>query len=675
MASRNRYPIAASPITGAWARRAMTAIVAALVVLVHVGAAHADDPPAPDPLFVAVGKAFAFGQTQTSPVRGIHDPKRAFTELPPGCVLVGFDCGIGKIFDIETVYALRAIYRSANGIEFGQEHGPFIDRVLGPKKVIKTRVLRTETLQAPPGYAVGGVTIRTGLNINGLSLTYMKIDGTRLDLRKTLASPWVGDRTGGGEASIGGNGAVVLGIVGCKDDTHVHSLGIVTMKSQAVVAQLPANPPPAPPVDKAAPVEPPPAAVDPLPAPPPIFKQPPRPGQAAAEPQHPPADAAPQDDAPVPAIQAVELAAPKAAKTGKYTPFVLIGVGGTVAVAVLGLTLMLLGSKKRTIKPAPRRTGPPPLPKDFTAGPGADPTAIREKPALATVGAVTDPADVLEPEPIVLLPADGIQSGLPKRPVPPRLPAVPAEPATSPDVVLPAGPDSRGPTLACGTCYRAVPSDLGSPPWCPYCGGDLKAPPMLPLTYPEDASAKVALAKLLQPPYFVGRAGRSYRIYIVPGRLLFIDCPASDDRGSAENVVRGVSIQGGLVGAMVGGLISDALQSDRLAKSRDRNWTVNMADISELIEMAERESDSFVVDIDDLQEVQIEALTFWQHTFADRCSARLRFVHPIRGRMSIDLPRPDDVRVAIKQLTPTFGDRIAVNATWDWRKERYVQNV
>jgi hypothetical protein len=41
-------------------------------------------------------------------------------------------------------------------------------------------------------------------------------------------SLWVGDRTGGDEASISGNGAPVPGVFGGKED-HAQSLGLLVM--------------------------------------------------------------------------------------------------------------------------------------------------------------------------------------------------------------------------------------------------------------------------------------------------------------------------------------------------------------------------------------------------------------------------------------------------------------
>jgi hypothetical protein len=179
-----------------------------------------------------------------------------------GAVLVGFDVGIGKFGDIETVYALRAVYLTAQGEISGQDHGLFYGQRKVNKRIHKTRVLRRVRVVARPGYAVGGMTLRSGLNINGLSLTYMRVTGGWLDPAQSYTSEWVGDRTGGGEAQIDGIGAPVVGIHGSQDVEHVMSLGLIYMTEPPVVAEVP--PPserqPAPPPQVEAPVPPPPVA-------------------------------------------------------------------------------------------------------------------------------------------------------------------------------------------------------------------------------------------------------------------------------------------------------------------------------------------------------------------------------------------------------------------------------
>ncbi len=210
-------------------------VAAALAALLVVSCrARADEP---EPLLALVHAAVAAGKIQKTAVTGFHDAPRTFTELPAANIVVGFECGVGRFLDIEAIYALRAIYLTPHGVRFGLEHGPFADRKLGPKNTAKTGVLRTVRLQAPAGYAVGGITIRTGLNIHGLALTYLKLDGHQLDPRQTLVSAWVGDRTGGSQSTIGGDGAIIVGIFGSQDDTRIHSLGLITVRPPGLGAR------------------------------------------------------------------------------------------------------------------------------------------------------------------------------------------------------------------------------------------------------------------------------------------------------------------------------------------------------------------------------------------------------------------------------------------------------
>lgn len=243
--------------------------IAALCLV--AGIASADDPPAgqPAPILVAAQTAVAGNRVEKSGVLGFHDRNKPFNELPNyAAILIGFDLGVGKFGDIETIYALRPIYLTVNGEVRGQDHGLFADRPLGGGKVRKTKVLRTLRIQAPAGYAVGGMTVRSGLNINGLALTFLRIDGKSLDPKQARSSVWVGDRTGGSEKSVDGTGAPIVGIFGSQDDDHAMSLGLYFIVQPAEVAKTAVNTPATKPVAK--PSKPPtePVAVEPPAEPP-----------------------------------------------------------------------------------------------------------------------------------------------------------------------------------------------------------------------------------------------------------------------------------------------------------------------------------------------------------------------------------------------------------------------
>src|SRR5215471_2150079 len=189
-----------------WAsRQSLAGLVAALVLAVGPRIVFADEPTHKDTaIYEAAARAVAKGWTEKTRMLGFGVVKTAFTEVPrDGAVLVGFDLGVGEFMDIECIYALRGVYRTSDGqvISFG-EHGLFRDKHGPGKKVVKSKVTRTVQLRAKPGYAVGSLRLRSGLLINGLSVTFMRIDGALLDTSRSYASEWVGDRTGGSETSV-----------------------------------------------------------------------------------------------------------------------------------------------------------------------------------------------------------------------------------------------------------------------------------------------------------------------------------------------------------------------------------------------------------------------------------------------------------------------------------------
>src|SRR5262249_39802237 len=121
-----------------------------------------------------------------------------YRDVPPeGALLVGFQAGLGKFINDPTVNALRPIYLTRTGEKMGNWLGPM------PANPV--------TLKAKPGYVVGGINIRTGLLIDGMSLKFMKLDNDRLRVTDTYDSAWVGGN-GGGPGTIGGQGYFFAGI-------------------------------------------------------------------------------------------------------------------------------------------------------------------------------------------------------------------------------------------------------------------------------------------------------------------------------------------------------------------------------------------------------------------------------------------------------------------------------
>ena len=137
-----------------------------------------------------------------------------FRDLAPeGALLIGFEVGLGKFIDHDVISALRPIYRLRDGSEvLGQLQGSDMSRAV--------------RVQAKPGYAVGGMKIKSALQIDGFSLTFMRVNYRALDHRSKYDSEWIGGPGGSREAVLGGDGAFVVGIIGRASDKRCSALGL-----------------------------------------------------------------------------------------------------------------------------------------------------------------------------------------------------------------------------------------------------------------------------------------------------------------------------------------------------------------------------------------------------------------------------------------------------------------
>jgi hypothetical protein len=132
-----------------------------------------------------------------------------------GAMLIGFQAGLGQFFESSTINALRPIYLTRTGEKLGNWLGP------PPANPI--------TLKAKTGYILGGVNIRAGLLIDGMSVKFMKRDKDRLLVQDSYDSEWIGGN-GGSSATIGGQGHFFAGICGhLNDQRSPVSLGLITV--------------------------------------------------------------------------------------------------------------------------------------------------------------------------------------------------------------------------------------------------------------------------------------------------------------------------------------------------------------------------------------------------------------------------------------------------------------
>jgi hypothetical protein len=146
----------------------------------------------------------------------------------------------------------------------------------------------------------------------------------------------VGDRTGGGEWSVSGKGAPVVGVFGSADDEHISALGLIF----APIPVVPADPPPAPPRPAPAKVERPterranaPQVAKPVVAP--------ADPEKAEQPDQP--DKAPPDDDDAPETKA-------APDSLSWLPIAIFG-----AVTVPIFVLLLVSFSRKTPEPPPYR--------------------------------------------------------------------------------------------------------------------------------------------------------------------------------------------------------------------------------------------------------------------------------------------------------------------------------
>ncbi len=153
-------------------------------------------------------------------VRGFTLSQTTYRDVcEEGGVLIGFEVGLGKFVNNDIVNALRPIFRTKDGEKFGELHGP------APATAI--------TVKAKPGYVVSGLAFRSALAIDGFTVTFAKLGATGLDLDDTYNSRPVGGN-GGNLSSIGGNGALFVGVTG-------HMNGGGSPCSLGLVAVLPKN--------------------------------------------------------------------------------------------------------------------------------------------------------------------------------------------------------------------------------------------------------------------------------------------------------------------------------------------------------------------------------------------------------------------------------------------------
>ena len=169
-----------------------------------------------DPLADAVKLAVAARKLHDSDLKGSAAAPTPYREVAAdGGVLVGLEVGLGGPKTNERVIAIRPVYRTGGRERTGSPAGHFLS----------DEVTRTIRPIARDGYAVAGLTVSAGRNVNGLAVRFARTAGAWLDQADTYESDWVGK--GDKRESIDGEGRPVVGLFGRVDGDAVVGFGLI----------------------------------------------------------------------------------------------------------------------------------------------------------------------------------------------------------------------------------------------------------------------------------------------------------------------------------------------------------------------------------------------------------------------------------------------------------------
>jgi hypothetical protein len=146
-------------------------------------------------------------------IGGWNEPE--FMDLSPaGGMLVGFDIAYGglgnSIVTVQPIYQVPGKPKDVSGLIHG------------------TDTKRRGRDRAKPGYAVGAISVKGALWVDGFSITYMKVVDDKLDPTDSYESSWYGNPGRPDEMNlITGEGAPAIGILGRQGRRDLNALGLV----------------------------------------------------------------------------------------------------------------------------------------------------------------------------------------------------------------------------------------------------------------------------------------------------------------------------------------------------------------------------------------------------------------------------------------------------------------
>ncbi len=134
-------------------------------------------------------------------VGGIRGTPFNIDGVPSGGLLIGLEVGEASLGGGDKFIGMvRPIFATSMGEVKGVAHGQTRGQLL--------------TIKAREGFAISGLTLKASNRIDGLSVTFMQIQGTSLNSRNSYASEWYGSKGTSAEMRIGGSGAPVIGVSG-----------------------------------------------------------------------------------------------------------------------------------------------------------------------------------------------------------------------------------------------------------------------------------------------------------------------------------------------------------------------------------------------------------------------------------------------------------------------------
>jgi hypothetical protein len=146
---------------------------------------------------------------------------------PDGGILLGFQFGIGK--NGTYITSLQPIYLTA--------HGEVLGKIQGEADPVSVEVIK-----APPGYAVGAMTVGRAYIFDGMTVTFMKIGDRELlvddSYRVDKVESAVAARPSDWVATSGGDGLPMIGICG-RVDQGALALGLVQMTATEMTKRKP----------------------------------------------------------------------------------------------------------------------------------------------------------------------------------------------------------------------------------------------------------------------------------------------------------------------------------------------------------------------------------------------------------------------------------------------------